>query len=101
MELGFLNRYMPIQTLGGKIDGLVKEPTGTEVLFDIIDASSGELIDGYTNLTLPIDLLFNPSEINSIQVKAKLSSNNQFVTPSIEKIEMGVASYFDGITQPI
>ena len=78
-----------------KIDGLVKEPTGTEVLFDIIDASSGELIDGYTNLTLPIDLLFNPSEINSIQVKAKLSSNNQFVTPSIEKIEMGVASYFD------
>ena len=78
-----------------QIDGLVSEPMGTQAIFDVIDSSSGLVIDGYTNRTLPIELLFDPAEIPSIQINAKLSSNNQYVTPEIERIEMGVNSYFD------
>ena len=79
----------------GQIDGLVNEPQGTEVTFDVIDATSGAIIDGYSNLTLPIDLRLNPSEHSAIQVRAELFSNNHFVTPSLSKLEVGVASYFD------
>ena len=78
-----------------QIDGLVSQPTGTQVSFDVIDSSSGLVIDGYFNRTLPIDLLFDAAEIPSIQINAKLSSNNQYVTPEIDRIEMGVNSYFD------
>ena len=78
-----------------QIDGLVSQPNGTQVVFDVIDASSGLLIDGYSNQTLPIELLFDPVEVPSIQIRATLSSNNHYVTPEIEKLEMGVSSYFD------
>ena len=78
-----------------QIDGLVTEPKDTQVIFDIIDSSSGLVIDGYSNRTLPINLLFDSTAIPSIQINAKLSSNNQYVTPEIERIEMGVNSYFN------
>jgi hypothetical protein len=78
-----------------QIDGLISQPNGTQVSFDIIDKTSGSVIDGYSNRTLPIELLFDPLEVPSIQINAKLSSDNHYVTPSIEKLEMGVSSYFD------
>ena len=78
-----------------QIDGLVSQPNGTQVIFDVIDASSGLVLEGYSNRTLPIELLFDPVEVPSIQINAKLSSDNHYVTPSIEKLEMGVSSYFD------
>ena len=78
-----------------QIDGLVSQPNGTQVVFDVIDASSGLVVEGYSNRTLPIELLFDPVEVPSIQINAKLSSDNHYVTPEIEKLEMGVSSYFD------
>ena len=78
-----------------QIDGLVSEPIGTRVVFDVLNSSSGLVIDGYSNLTLPIDLSFGTTAVPSIQIKAKLSSDSRYVTPEIERIEMGVASYFD------
>ena len=78
-----------------QIDGLVTEPSGTQVTFDVVNPSTGLVIDGYTNRTLPIELLFEPAEIPHIQIKARLLSNDHYVTPEIERIEMGVASYFD------
>ncbi|MGB0464316.1 MAG: hypothetical protein ACPGIG_05630, partial [Candidatus Poseidoniaceae archaeon] len=78
-----------------QIDGLVSQPNGTQVVFDVIDASSGLVVEGYSNRTLPIELLFDPVEVPSIQINAKLSSDNYYVTPEIEKLEMGVSSYFD------
>ena len=79
----------------GQIDGLVNEPTGTEVLFSVIDSSTGTVIEGYSNLTLPIELRLNPLEYPSLQIMAKLSTTDTFVTPSISILEMGVTSYFD------
>ena len=79
----------------GRVDGLVNEPLGTAVTFDVVDQLSGNTIPGYENLTLPIDLRLNPLEYSAIQIRAKLSSNNHFVTPSLVKLEVGVASYFD------
>ena len=79
----------------GRVDGLVNEPLGTAVTFDVVDQLSGNTIDGYANLTLPIDLRLNPLEHSAIQIRAKLSSINHFVTPSLVKLEVGVASYFD------
>ena len=78
-----------------QIDGLVTEPSGTQVTFDVVNPSTGLVIDGYTNRTLPIELLFEPAEIPHIQIKARLLSDDHYVTPEIERIEMGVASYFD------
>ena len=78
-----------------QIDGLVTEPSGTQVTFDVVNPSTGLVIDGYTNRTLPIELLFDPAEIPHIQIKARLLSDDHYVTPEIERIEMGVASYFD------
>ena len=78
-----------------QIDGLVTEPSGTQVTFDVVNPSTGLVIDGYTNRTLPIELLFDPAEIPNIQIRARLLSNDHYVTPEIERIEMGVASYFD------
>ena len=78
-----------------QIDGLVTEPSDTQVTFDVVNPSTGLVIDGYTNRTLPIELLFDPAEIPHIQIKARLLSDDHYVTPEIERIEMGVASYFD------
>lgn len=78
----------------GQIDGLVNEPLDTNVRFDVIDTTTGALIPGYSNLTLPIILRLNPAEYGTIQIQARMSTNNHFVTPSIAKIEMGVSSYF-------
>ena len=79
----------------GQIDGLVNEPIDTKVTFDIIDTLSGDIVPGYSNLTLPIELRLNPAEYASIQIQANLSSNNNFVTPTLVKLEMGVNSYFN------
>ena len=43
----------------GQIDGLVNEPIDTKVTFDIIETLSGNIIPGYSNLTLPIELRLN------------------------------------------
>jgi len=86
----------PDQNFGwAQVDGLVDEPQGTNVLFDIIDTVSGLAIDGYSNRSLPIKLEFNEFEYPSIQIRAKLTTMDAYVTPTIKKLEMGVASYFD------
>ena len=78
-----------------QIDGLVTEPSGTQVTFDVVNPSTGLVIDGYENRRLPIELLFDPEEVPHIQIKAKFVSNDQYITPEIGRIEVGVASYFD------
>ena len=73
---GCLSLYPDPNYGWGQIDGLVNEPIDTKVTFDIIDSLSGDIIPGYSNLTLPIELRLNPAEYASIQIQANLSSNN-------------------------
>ena len=79
----------------GQLDGFVNEPNGSQIRFDILDAATEAIIDNYSNLTLPVDLQFSKIDYPSIKIKAVMNTSNNFVTPTIETLEVGVTSYFD------
>ena len=79
----------------GQLDGFVNQPEGTAVKFEIIDNSTGQVIPGYSNRSLPVDINLNPLAINAIKVRVNFSSTNPYLTPSIERLELGINSYID------
>ena len=79
----------------GQLDGFVEEPEGTLVRFDIIDNSNGQVIPGYSNRSLPVEINLNPLEVNSLKIQVNFSSTNPYLTPSVERLEIGVNSYID------
>ena len=79
----------------GLLDGFVNEPEGTNVKFTVIDNANGQVIPGYSNRSLPININLNSQEINSIKVMVNFSSTNPYLTPSIERLEIGPNSYID------
>ena len=79
----------------GHLDGFVDQPEGTAVKFDIIDNSTGQVIPGYSNRSLPININLNPLAIDAIKIRVNFSSTNPYLTPSIERLELGINSYID------
>ena len=78
----------------GSIDGLVKQPLGTNVTFDLLDIDNN-IIAGYDNRILPIDVQLDAEAYPSIRVKVNLETSNNLVSPSVELLSIGGSTYFD------
>ena len=78
----------------GQLDGFVQEPMNTSVRFDILD-HNGVPIPGFENRTLPIDLPLDVLRYPSIQVQVRMSSLDRLITPNVERLSIGTASYFN------
>ena len=79
----------------GQLDGFVNQPEGTNVKFTIIDNANGQVIPGYSNRSLPININLNSQEITSIKVRVNFSSTNPYLTSSVERLEIGANSFID------
>jgi hypothetical protein len=78
----------------GQIDGFVEQPENTSLLFDVLDAN-GQIIQGFTNRTLPIPLPLDPMVHASLQLRANFATNQTLLTPSIQRLTVGAVHYYD------
>ena len=78
----------------GSIDGLVKQPLGTNVTFDLLDIDNN-IIAGYDNRILPIDVQLDAGAYPKFRVKVNLETSNNLVSPSVELLSIGGSTYFD------
>ena len=78
----------------GHVDGFVFQPENTTVHFDVLDAN-GTAIPGYENRSLPIELALDPIHHPTLQLKVHLATENELLTPSIERLSVGSVHYYD------
>jgi hypothetical protein len=77
----------------GHLDGLAHEPANTTLRFSILDAN-GATIPEYEQRTIPFSVDLNPIEYPSVYIVAHMSSNDPFLTPTIEQLGLGVVQSF-------
>lgn len=76
----------------GWLDGWFEQPSGTTLLFDVLDGQ-GQPIHGHQNLTLPAHLALDPVEHPSVHVRVAMSTNDTYVTPLVHSMSMGRTTY--------
>ena len=79
----------------GLLDGFISEPNGTNVRFTILDGLTNQPIPNYINRTLPINLIFDSQQYQSIKIQVYMSTNNNYITPKVTSLSIGAESYFD------
>ncbi|MGB2340317.1 MAG: hypothetical protein ACPH9K_04880 [Candidatus Poseidoniaceae archaeon] len=77
----------------GHLDGLAHEPANTTLRFSILDAN-GIVIPEYEQRTMPFSVDLNPVEFPSVYIVAHMSSEDPFLTPTIEHLGLGVVQSF-------
>ena len=77
----------------GHLDGLAHEPANTTLRFSILDAN-GIVIPEYEQRTMPFSVDLNPVEFPSVYIVAHMSSDDPFLTPTIEHLGLGVVQSF-------
>ena len=82
----------------GHLDGLAHEPANTTLRFSLLDAS-GNIIPEYQHRTMPFSVDLNPVEYPSLQIVAHFSSTDPFMTPTVERLGLGIVQSFGAYHQ--
>ena len=77
----------------GHLDGLAHEPANTTLRFSLMDAN-GDIIPEYHQRIMPFSVDLNPIEYPSVQIVVHLASNNSYLTPTVERLGLGVVQSF-------
>tara|TARA_B100001741_G_scaffold33348_2_gene23863 strand:- start:23749 stop:30069 length:6321 start_codon:yes stop_codon:yes gene_type:complete len=77
----------------GHLDGLAHEPDNTTLRFSLLDAN-GAIIPEYEQRIMPFSVDLNPVEYPSVQIVAHMTSNNSYLTPTIDRLGLGVVQSF-------
>ena len=86
---------IPVHELGyGFVDADIFLPSGTWYGVNVLDGT-GSVIDGHTNLSLPISLASIDREVHSsIQIEVLLGTQDPYYSPLIKEISVGSTRYF-------
>lgn len=76
----------------GWLDGWFEQPNGTQLLFDVLDASKAP-IEGLQNLTLPAYPVIDTVEHPSVHVRVRMSTDDVYVTPLVHSMSFGRTTY--------
>ena len=82
----------------GHLDGLAHEPANTTLRFSLLDAS-GNIIPEYQHRTMPFSVDLNPVEHPSVHIVAHFSSTDPFLTPTVERLGLGIMHSFGAYHQ--
>ena len=82
----------------GHLNGLAHEPANTTLRFSLLDAD-GNLIPEYQHRTMPFSVDLNPVEYPSLQIVAHFSSTDPFMTPTVERLGLGIVQSFGAYHQ--
>ncbi|MGB1567446.1 MAG: hypothetical protein ACPHBQ_03090, partial [Candidatus Poseidoniaceae archaeon] len=77
----------------GYLDGLAHEPANTTLRFSLLDAN-GDIIPEYEQRIMPFSVDLNPIEHPSVQIVAHMVSDNPYLTPTVERLGLGVVQSF-------
>ena len=77
----------------GHLDGLAHEPANTSLRFSLVDAN-GDIIPEYQQRTMPFSVDLNAMEHPSVQIVVHMSSEDPFLTPTVERLGLGVVQSF-------
>ena len=77
----------------GHLDGLAHEPANTSLRFSLMDAD-GNIIPEYEQRIMPFSVDLNPVEYPSVQIVVHMSSEDPFLTPTVERLGLGVVQSF-------
>ena len=77
-----------------RLTSLYEMPEGTNVVVDVLDVNDN-IVEGHENMTLPFDLNIAAWEYPQLKFRAKLSTENETLTPRIQILHHGVTEYFN------
>ena len=77
----------------GHLDGLAHEPANTSLRFSLLD-SNGDIIPEYEQRILPFSVDLNPVEHPSVSIVVHMVSDNPYLTPTVERLGLGVVQSF-------
>ena len=77
----------------GHLDGLAHEPANTTLRFSLVDVH-GDIIPEYEQRIMPFSVDLNPIDHPSVQVQVHMASSDPYLTPTVERLGLGVVQSF-------
>jgi len=78
----------------GTLSGLIETSNETGISIDVLDAYGYE-IQGYTNLSLDIELYLGAWEFDKLQFRVNMWTENETITPRVKLLHHGMTSHLN------
>ena len=77
-----------------RLTALYESPEGTNLTVDVLD-SSGNVVEGHNNLTLPFNLKIAAWEYPELRFRLHFATSNETLTPRVSILHHGITEYLN------